>query len=148
MSAEKLREAATLMRSRAKAATPGPWTGGSKASCYDFGCDDPQRPDDGRCVGVEISAPSQRSWLSGARHHDVERATADGEHVASWHPTVVLAVADWLDAVAAAKGLPVPPGMPTDKGERWSSSAGPWAIPPNVEHAALTMARAYLGETA
>ncbi len=46
-------------------------------------------------------------------------------HIASWHPLVALAVADWLDEVAADS----------------HASLDAW-----VEQAALKVARAYLGE--
>lgn len=76
MSAELLREAAALMRERAEAAEgcrPSPWSDG-----------------DGACIrcadGTRIG-----NWIIGAE----ERA-----HIASWHPSVALAVADWLDSEA------------------------------------------------
>lgn len=85
MSAEILRKAASLMRERAEAATPGPWI-----------------PFD-----------------------------ADADHIASWHPAVALAVADWLDATA----------------DDWDRSTAP--IPVSDirldARAALAVARAYLG---
>jgi len=67
VSAQILREAAALMRSRAEAvATP-----------------------EGDAL-TESWADASREFIPGA----------DGEHVASWHPAVALAVADWLDECA------------------------------------------------
>lgn len=74
MSADPLREAAAKMRERAEAATPGPW------AYYEHSIIRPAELKDGR-------APS----YSAAYHRE------DAEHIASWHPTVALAVADWLD---------------------------------------------------
>lgn len=68
MSAAVLREAAALMRERAEAATPGPWT-------YE-------------------DAPNGFPPMVDKPH------LSDAEHIASWHPAVALAVADWLDAQA------------------------------------------------
>jgi hypothetical protein len=80
MTAELLREAAALMRERAEAATPGPWM---RAEPWD------------RAVG-QVDGP----WV--AETTALGQATAaNAEHIASWHPAVALAVADWLDAVAA-----------------------------------------------
>lgn len=106
MSAETLRRAAALMRERAGDSTPSPWRVVAD-------------PD-----GVEVSV------IGGPRDHylaDVhEWSTGLGNpfHIASWHPAVALAVADWLDAEAdAVDGL--------------ASSLSDYA---------LTVARAYLQE--
>jgi hypothetical protein len=92
MSAGLLRQAASLMRERAEAATPSPWA-----------------------RGIEFAAPSE-VWHEGdaetlmvcdtadaysAENRPGELALEDAEHIASWHPAVALAVADWLDAEAA-----------------------------------------------
>jgi hypothetical protein len=71
---ETLRTAARLMRERAEAATPGPW------SSF-FGR---VRLDDGRDLFLTTTAGGY----------------ADAAHIASWHPAVALAVADWLDIAA------------------------------------------------
>jgi hypothetical protein len=68
-----IREAARLMRQRAEAATEGPWTA---------------HPD-GLVWAERLGDP-----VSGST--EIE----DAEHIASWHPSVVLLVADWLDGVA------------------------------------------------
>lgn len=78
MSAEMLREAAALMRERAQA-------------CLDASPD----IDDGH-------------WWSATTLADVLEdeggfaADKDADHIASWHPLVAQAVADWLDAAYAA----------------------------------------------
>ena len=80
MSAETLRRAASLMRERAEGATPGPWT----------------------CYGDHLVWPSEQGpaandpilAMVGEAHED------SAEHIASWHPAVALAVADWLDQAA------------------------------------------------
>jgi hypothetical protein len=60
------------------------------------------------------------------------RIRHDAEHIASWHPAVALAVADWLDSLVDAMTNPDAPnsGVSTDREERH----------------ALAVARAYLGD--
>lgn len=80
MSADLLREAASKMRERAEAATPGPWV----------------------AYGDHLVWPSNKGpaandpvlAMLGDAHDD------SAEHIASWHPAVALAVADWLDEEA------------------------------------------------
>ena len=79
MSAERLREAARLIRERAQAATPGPWHTINQYVWRD-GAD--------QCPG---ESPVVRDGVE---------TEADAEHIASWHPVVALAVADLLDALA------------------------------------------------
>ncbi len=108
---EILRRAAKLMRERAEAATPGPW----------------ERPLDVRHKNAVIAAlpdGEEGSYRDGMIPAGF--ASRDLEHIASWHPLVALAVAGWLDEVAA------------DCHENLDA----W-----VEDAALAVARAYLGET-
>lgn len=68
-------------------------------------------------------------------------ALEDAEHIASWHPTGALAVADWLTVTAwwLEDEWPDDPDAPMD----WESSTG--ATAERVK-AALAVARAYLGE--
>lgn len=104
MSADLLREAAALMRERAEAATPSPWLADVK--------------DDGRAwvfIYDEMDSLSLHGYPN------------DAEHIASWHPAVALAVADWLDRIA------------------WT-----WEFEPTLQgrvggDEALAVARAYLG---
>ena len=77
MSAELLRRAASLMRERAERGPDHPWTVDSDdqiIAAYSLG-------------EVVIADYINETWT---------------EHIASWHPTVALAVADWLsDALEA-----------------------------------------------
>ena len=81
MSAEVLRRAAALMRERAEAATPGPWSCDSSSGVNDlhFGH-----------VGLPV--------LRGPNTYGP--GLADTEHMAGMDPSVALAVASWLDACA------------------------------------------------
>lgn len=79
MSADLLREAAALMRQRAEAATPGPWERRWGFPAY-------------------VSGPGPTVTINDLTG-DTE--IEDAEHIASWHPAVALAVADWLDAAYA-----------------------------------------------
>lgn len=107
MTADLLREAARLMRERAEVATPGPWT----------------------CYGDHLVWPSEKGpaandpilAMVGPDHDDC------AEHIASWHPAVALAIADWLDVAAET---------PNYSRERHAKR--------NID-AALAVARAYLG---
>lgn len=102
---DALCRAAALMRERAEAATPGPWVTGSVNPRTNgmtwFGNLDP-----------EIPGPLG------------EAGGRDAQHIASWHPAVALAVANWLDETAVI-----------------ASEPGGW-----VPGEALAVARAYLGE--
>lgn len=110
MSAAKLREAAALMRSRAGAATDGPW-------------------------GV-ASVGGQGFAVHRGEHTTVSLFSAryDADHIASWHPAVALAVADWLESVAGAM---TPPGEDVPAAGRHINSRD--------EAHALAVATAYLG---
>lgn len=92
MSAEYLRETARMIRETAQAATPGPWVRSGSSIETDHEC-----------------SPSHDCWPVGDTYsgmkpdgstypRDLNRS--DAEHIASWHPAVALAVADWLDTVA------------------------------------------------
>ena len=122
MSAETLRRAAALMRERAEAATPGPWTANVLGSeGYDVRSEHvPEK----RLHRVRVSRHGWEDW-------DTDRANA--EHVASWHPAVALAVADWLDAEAAV----------WDALDAHDRKFGTYT--PQQGHAVI-VARAYLGE--
>lgn len=82
MSAELLREAAALMRSRAQVATPGPWEAGERIVW---------RPSSIHDIDIVTDGDDGRGGV---------RSPENAEHIASWHPAVALAVADWLDAEA------------------------------------------------
>lgn len=123
MSAGLLREAAAKMRERAEAATPGPWRALSETSGAMSWDVEVVAGDDRLCTfdpsdypdGIQDVAPED-----------------DAEHIASWHPDVALAVADWLDL--AARRAEVAEGL----------GDGVWM---QIDRAAVTVARAYLGTT-
>ena len=118
MSAEVLREAARLMRERAEAATPGPWTQGMAGTKL------LPEVDNAFHFGMVV--------LTALGTDDGDGGVSTATHIASWPPGVALAVADWLDEIAAkeaARGL-----------------AGVSTRVLYVDRA-LAVARAYLGET-
>jgi hypothetical protein len=95
VSAEILREAAALMRSRAEAE---PSVGWIKVD-FNEGDGHPPRPLWGVSNDAYFNPPTDEDapWLA------VEIMTgteATAEHIASWHPAVALAVADLLERVA------------------------------------------------
>ena len=117
MSADILRRAASLMRERADAATVSPWVAN----------------------GTRVDADMIKAV---ADCYDEPRASrADAAHIASWHPAVALAVADWLHTAAADIWA---------HGPLCECGTGCDACDDNLwePHArdALTVARTYLGE--
>lgn len=91
--AEELRLAAKLMRERAGTATLGPW----QHMC--LGSEG--------CLVLRTSGTlRERGHGRVARfgHKEWKADHADAEYVASMHPSVALAVADWLDAEEAVIG--------------------------------------------
>lgn len=75
---------------------------------------------------------SAKAWATTAPMNlPIERA--DAEHIASWHPDVALAVADWLDDEA-------------DDAERFQAQTRAPRL--MVPRRALAVARAYLGGAA
>ena len=113
MTADTLRWAAALMRARSEAATSGPWT--ARKSTVPGICN----------VRLNGDAMWPSAWPD------------DAEHIASWHPAVALAVADWLDATAA--------GWPWDD-EVTDYDGNPLTLAESVDSHALAVARAYLGQ--
>jgi hypothetical protein len=125
MTAEVLREAAALMRERAEAATPGPWSAADEhgllgPDASPAWCVSNMRP------GFESMSPTE-GYIGDVAETSLgfpeQRDQHNAEHIASWHPAVALAVADWLDDEAFMH----------DNGRPMSS-------------AALATATAYLGE--
>lgn len=118
-----LRQAAALMRERAEKATPGPWETyrNMHDECF---VNDLDR----RGFGVISNPATGRA----------DYGRADAEHIASWHPAVALAVADWLESVAHG-------WEQTD--QHWNHEIkhdlGVWKAPEH--HPALAVARTYLG---
>ncbi len=88
MSAEVLRRAAASMRERAEAATPGPWIVDVDCPHIVMHPDKPGFSWDGTAV---TAIQEDDFGLTDP---------ADAGHIASWHPLVALAVADWLDDTA------------------------------------------------
>lgn len=84
MSAERLREAAALLRERAEAATPGPWHV------------DPETHRFATIEGPHVrhSAPN---YTTAVITHGWD---SNVEYIATMHPGVGLALADWLDSIA------------------------------------------------
>lgn len=74
---EDIRLAAALMRNRAKAATPGPWKAARDEET------------EGVYAG-DVCLADVHEWSMGR---------GNVHHIASWHPIVALAIADWLDEV-------------------------------------------------
>jgi len=111
--AETIRRAAALMRERAEAMPPPPWRaeGRDVTATQDYSGDDFD-PDWDCAFNVAV-----------CRRQD------EAEHIASWHPLVALAVADWLDREAAFIDAQVFPRSD-----------------PAMERYPLAVARAYLGE--
>ena len=117
MTAEPLRRAAALMRERAEAATPGPW----------FPWDGWGPTEDGLMGFSRLGPRSGERVLHHDDMRDIYATRADVEHIATMHPAVALAVADWLDAYAERLEV---------LGHAIGSNHGQ----------ALAVARAYLGE--
>lgn len=117
--ADTIRRAARLMRERANAATPGPWG----AYRYIYGDIAASRIISHAKGRVIVAGGAEDPFGGGGVY-----AHEDADHIASWHPTVVRVVADWLDM--------------------WAHSA-PWNFlhPINDAAYALDVARTYLGET-
>ena len=91
MSADRLREAARVLRERAEAATPGPWRSVQGASGDLWWVELPNTAD----VALDLHG---------------ENAT----YIATMHPGVGLALADWLDDIAALDGPS--PHIPSERG--------------------------------
>ena len=119
MSAETLRRAAALMRERAEAAESmlaSPWSVGAWGESGGGARD-------GYSIGYATDNPLAGLVATCADYVPLDAA----DHIASWHPAVALAVADWLDAEAGA--------VEFDGGR-----------PDLLSTQAVTVARTYLGE--
>lgn len=117
--AETLRSAATLMRDRAQAATPGPWKAhGQHGDWY------VSSPAFGQVSTGINEEPSLPEFLM------IERDRRDAEYIASMHPLLGMALTEWLEAAAALIDAQVFP-------ER----------EPEMEKYPLAVARIILGET-
>lgn len=88
MSADPLRRAASLMRERAKAATPGPWRIENRI--------------------VLTDASEARVLLGEFLNADLPECRANAAHAASMHPAVTLEIAAFLHFAAAYGDQPSP----------------------------------------
>lgn len=107
----RIRRAAALMRERAEGATSGPWG---------------------------VATTTEMGYAIHRGEHDTVALFADrpnAAHIASWHPLVALAVADWLDAEAESHE--------SEAFAEWSGVTDCCRMPQ-----ALAVARAYLGASA
>ena len=86
MSAELLRRAATILRERAEAATPGPW----EANMHS--------PDMGGRHGWDLRGPRNLGPLGAVV--SARMLSGNAHYIATMHPGVGLAIADLLDCVA------------------------------------------------
>lgn len=125
VTADLLREAAAKMRERAEAATPGPW----------HVCEGDEH--EGDWADERVSGPGHEpiAALDSADYEsdpDEPSAENDAVHIASWHPAVALAVADWLDRAA----------------DLYAANPYDDRFPGSETARALAIARAYLGRTA
>ena len=125
--AEELRTAAKLMRERVQGATAGPWTVREEhgRDIADEGWSDVRVVRPG--AGVAITYLS--NVLEGSPHED------NAAYIASMHPGVALAVADWLEAEADRAA----------EIDGFEDSASYPLMLAGFRHS-LAVARAYLGE--
>ena len=92
MSAELLRKAATILRERAEAATPGPWRVCAEGS-------------EGSRIAPDCADKRERSRFIGVLNGRVQPEDGrNAAYIATMHPGAGLALADWLeDEVHRAK---------------------------------------------
>lgn len=101
MSAQRLRDAAKVLRERAEAAKPGPWVAADEHG--DLGpdavpawCVCQMRP------GHEHMSPTEGYVTDVAQtFSDSQAVDHDATFIATVHPGVALALADWLDVATA-----------------------------------------------
>lgn len=98
MSANRLRTAARVLRHHANAATPGPWGVGNDTTV----AQNMEQVAPGRCRYTQkVAAPNPWDYEDAPDdEHAEERARFDADYIATMHPGVALALADWLDAAA------------------------------------------------
>ena len=89
MSAELLRQAATILRERANKATPGPWRVTAEGS-------------EGSRIAPDCSDKRERSRFIGIMNGRIQPEDGwNATYSATMHPAVGLALADWLDTAGA-----------------------------------------------
>ena len=143
--AEIMRSAATMMRERAEAASPGPW----HQMC--MGSDGCQVLNDGHL--------RERKHVAWSGRKEWKADHADAEYIASMHPLVALAVAGWLNETAldAAENVKADtpecvhaePPCDCDTSPRWGCDrcSGWLGADCHCWDDALSVARTYLGES-
>jgi hypothetical protein len=119
MSADLLRQAATLLRERADAAPPGPW------HAEWFGQEYVVLDPTGDSV-IESTYVVSDNGIAGYRREDCGHVE---DYIATMHPGVGHALADWLDVNA----------------REWGDDETDWTDP--LLAAPVAVARAVLGET-
>ena len=127
--AEELRQAAALMRERAEAAAQGDWPGRPWAVTE---CASPEDGSAG-CACIVYQGeykPFDEAQVPPIQYIADAESEEDAAHIASWHPAVALAVADWLDAATEQA--------------RFTEAQGAWISPDSY---ALKVARAYLSSS-
>ena len=105
MSADELRQAAETLRARAEKADPHPWKQDSSVPGDTVIFDR-----DGEWT---TNVASSRTYASGVVCHDHDEA--NGIYIATMHPGVGLALADWLyhEAVSAKAGVVIGADYPS-----------------------------------
>jgi hypothetical protein len=137
MSADLLREAAKVLRGRAEAAKPGPWSAadehGLMPDAWPAWCVSQMRP------GYESMSPEDGYVTDVADvHGDDKTACPDADYIATMHPGVGLALADWLDDIAAG-------WMWDDDGAACDWDGMPLKLDEAVDSHAVKVARLILG---
>lgn len=132
MSAERLREAAALMRERAEAA----FKDGARDLWTDLPAMDPEN--EGWIVCEQRQPDVDWDTTVARLPYDYEGHMA--RHIASWHPAVALAVAGVLDALAQRAEDIVDATPTAEFGERVARNSLPGYAP------ALAVADAYLAD--
>jgi len=127
--AQTLRDAAAKMRQQAQAACVANLGHPSPVSWHTAEGEGQNR-DQRRTLGQFTMIHDGEAEIALVRGFSGERR-AVAAHIASWHPVVALAVADWLDGLVEVMTNPAAP------------SGGVSAL--REEAAALALARAYLG---
>ena len=93
MSADRLREAAAVLRERAEAATPGPWEADGGEISQHWSRPEPWQP-------VASGEVACMAYCYGGSARGIDR-DEDAAYIAMMHPPVALALADWLDVAGA-----------------------------------------------
>lgn len=126
--------AAKGIREKAQAATRGPWRPETRAS--------EDEPD----AGAEHVAASDAANVA-RTGTDCRGAEADAAHIASWHPAMALAVAEWLETTAGRAEYLIDKGACEMCGDQVPVDGRPAPELCGCWDGALTVARTWLGET-